>query len=256
MNVARPRFVILLTAALAALAFTAAPGAPATPTPLIGHFDSVSVSSQQVVLHGWAADTRRPHTSIAVRYSVTDAATNAAVQNGAAIAHDPRPDAGAVYPAIGPQHGFNAVVYLAAERDRICVWAVDPTARADQPLGCLTVVVPADRPATGHLDSVTVAPNAHIAVTGWTFDPDTVGTRTSVIVLLGGRTIPPAFSAVSIPAGTARPDVAIVYPGAGPLHGFHTSLPARPGTYPVCVLATDTYLYGATTLLGCRTVTV
>jgi len=233
----------------------AAPGQSnaVTPNPaLTGHLDSVTALPGQVKLSGWAADTATPRVPINVSYSV---GSGAGAHTGAARAHDLRTDVGQAFPNLGNYHGFTVTVYVSPGTYPVCAWALDPTGGPSRPIGCQTARVPVDRSARGHLDVVRSIGANHIQVAGWAVDDDTVTTPVSVGIYLGG-TAGHAYSAVSATANQSRPDVAAVFPAIGPNHGFSATIAARPGTFPVCVYANDSYIFGAATLLGCLNVTV
>jgi hypothetical protein len=220
---------------------------------LVGHLDSATGAVGQVVLRGWAADTRVPHSSVDIRYSIRFG--QRAVTSGAYIAHQLRPDVGAAFPALGSGHGFVLTLFLPASTYTACVGVVDPRGGPDKPIGCAAFTVLANHPAGGHLDSVTAAPNAHVRVTGWAADPNTPATPSTVGVFVGG-TAGHAFTSSSAVANLPRSDVFAKFPSLGPNHGFDVTLPARPGTFPVCVYANDTYQFGYSVLLGCLSATV
>lgn len=86
-----------------------------------------------------------------------------------------------------------------------------------------------------------------VRVKGWVIDPDTTGALT-VSVQYGSST----YTTV---ARLSRPDVAAVYPSAGPLHGFDVTLPAGAGATTVCVTARNVG-QGSDLAFPCRGVTV
>lgn len=237
-----------VAAALVLAQQSGAAGATAA-SPLVGHLDSVSVATGEVVLHGWAANLKTPHVSAHIRYTIGAAAS------GRWLAHDPRPDVAVAFPALGGQHGFNVPVYVAPGSYLVCATINEPAAGPAKSLGCVRANVPADHAPNGHVDAVRSVGNSHIEVKGWTSDPDTPTTPTSIGIFVGGQ---PGHAFVSYPAvaNKSRPDVAAAFPALGPLHGFDVTVAARPGTYPVCIVANNNYMYGAPRLLGCVTVKV
>jgi hypothetical protein len=159
------------------------------------------------------------------------------------------------YPSLGDRHGFNVPVYVPPGSYPVCVTIEVPGAGPAKSLGCLRVTVPADHAPLGHLDAVRSVGNSRIEVMGWTFDPDTATTPSTIGIYVGGP-FGSAFVAYPARADQPRLDVASVFPGVGPLHGFDVTVAARPGTYPVCVYGDNNYIYGAPLLLGCLTVTI
>ena len=99
----------------------------------------------------------------------------------------------------------------------------------------------------GHVDSVTPGPSK-VTATGWTIDPDS-SAPILVQMYIDGRTNALTW------ANQARPDVAAVYPTAGPNHGFTLTMPATPGAHTVCLYAINTGP-GISRPLGCRAVNV
>jgi hypothetical protein len=239
--------------AAASLALIAPPSGAATNRAPIGHLDAVRAEPGGVRIIGWAADPDAPHTSLDLMVNLGPAAGEG---DFAWIAHDPRPDVAKVYPALGQYHGINLFYATKPRAFSVCVAALDSTGGPSTPLGCVQVNVPAELSAIGHLDSVRSVGNNHITVTGWGADQDTPDRAVSINVLLGSRELWRAFNGVRLSANQPRPDIVGVYPALGPNHGFLLTVAARPGTYPVCAWAFDTYINGGSTLLGCLTVTV
>lgn len=237
----------------AAFAVTAMPAGASTNHAPIGHLDAVRAEPSGVRVIAWAADPDSPHSSLPLLVKLGPAAGASDV---AWIAHDPRPDVAKAYPAFGQYHGLNLFIATKPQAFSVCVAAYDSAGGAVTPLGCRQVNVPAEHSAIGHLDSVRSVGGNHITVSGWGADQDTPDRAVSINVLLGSRYINGAFNAIRLSANEPRPDVAAVHPALGPNHGFSLTVAARPGTYPVCAWAFDTFVYGGFTLLGCITVTV
>jgi len=244
--------------AAASLALIAQPSGAATNRAPIGHLDAAVLHGATVTLTGWAGDLDTPHNSIDVRAVFTpDVGTTRDSSTTTRIAHDQRPDVAAVYPALGPNHGFSfSVDSYRAIKSTVCLYGLDLHAGPSGLLGCQTITFTRDHPAIGHLDSVQSVGNSHIEIRGWGADQDTPADAASINLLLGGWD---GHDYNNIPGKAAlpRPDVAVVYPNLGPNHGFDVTVAARPGTYPVCAYVFDTLInhYGGTSL-GCITVTV
>lgn len=252
------RWVTAGTALVAAagtvmLAFAGMPAAAATNHAPVGHLDAVRAEPGGIRIVGWAADPDTPHNSIDLTITLGSAAGEG---NFIWIAHDPRPDVAKVFPAFGQYHGINLFRATKPRAFPVCVSALDSAGGPATSLGCLQVTVPAEHSAIGHLDSVRSVGNNHITVTGWGADQDTPNQAVSINVLLGSRFDWQAFNAVPLRASQPRPDLTSGYPALGPNHGFSLTVATRPGSYPVCAWAFDTYLNGGSTLLGCTTVTV
>ncbi len=88
-----------------------------------------------------------------------------------------------------------------------------------------------------------------VRVVGYAIDPNSPHASVPITIMIGTEQ-----SALS--ANVVRPDVAAMYPSAGPVHGFDQVLPTQnTGTVEVCAHASNLGA-GANTVLGCSTVTV
>lgn len=107
----------------------------------------------------------------------------------------------------------------------------------------------------GWLDSVTSTINGKITVTGWAFDRDSLSSKLSIHVYVGG----PAGSGAPcycITANTSRADVNRVYPGVGGYHGFNKTIKvSKTGTQTVYVYAINVG-GGTNVCIGSKTVTI
>jgi hypothetical protein len=105
---------------------------------------------------------------------------------------------------------------------------------------------PAGNPPSpiGNLEAAATNYVGGVEVSGWTFDPNTVG-PIEVRVYING-----AFAGSAMANGS-RPDVGAVYPGYGPNHGYAFIVPsgAGPGAQ-VCTYGIN-FGPGANTTLGC-----
>ncbi len=141
-----------------------------------------------------------------------------------------RPDVGKAYATDGV-HGFDVVITgLAIGTRKICTYAINAGAPADNTLlGCKSVTVAGGTPF-GAFDSASGLPDGRIAVSGWAIDPDTTS-AIAVHVYIDGR-------AQEIIADAPRPDVGRSFPGFGDNHGFAATFSGfAPGERSVCVYA-------------------
>ena len=100
-----------------------------------------------------------------------------------------------------------------------------------------------DRTPFGGVNAPTTQPGA-AEVRGWSIDPDTTAAIHVTLTVDGAvRT--------QVLASVSRPDVAAVYPGYGPLHGFDVSLALPVGVHSVCAYGDNVVGGVANTLLGC-----
>jgi uncharacterized protein YkwD len=111
---------------------------------------SVKASGNTLSIEGWAWDPDVPARPIDVHIYVDDAAF-------AVRASLPRPDVAATTPGAGPNHGFKAVVNVAAGRHRVCAYGIDSTGPSggNTKLGCREVVVRQPRPSAPSTTSTT-----------------------------------------------------------------------------------------------------
>jgi hypothetical protein len=205
-----------------------------------GRMDGLSADQFQVRVHGWAldADTGAP---IDVQVYVDGRPTQTVT------ASDPRPDVAAVYPAAGPNHGFDTTLVVPSGRHTVCVHGVNVLGGpGNRLLACREVVVAQGRTMPfGRLDSVTTV-NRITAVHGWVVEPDSPTAPATVRFSLDGRLSGPVV------AREPRPDVAAAFPGAGPEHGYtgHFVLPR--GWHTVCAYGFNEGAGTGSTNLGCR----
>lgn len=99
----------------------------------------------------------------------------------------------------------------------------------------------------GDVNSV-VATVGGAAIGGWAFDPDT-SDPIQVQIHVDG------VYHSAIVANQNRPDVAAVFPGRGPNHGYSTSIALAGGLHSVCIYGVNVGP-GSNSLIGCRSVSV
>lgn len=131
----------------------------------------------------------------------------------------------------------------------------DPSIAGHLLIDWATVYQPVNRATTapgmtgnplGVVDSITSTPGK-VTVTGWTFDPDSTD-PIPVHAYLNGVGTP-------FVANLPRPDVAAVFPGSGPNHGFSVTVPVTTlGPQTACMYGINVGP-GTNTLIGCPTVT-
>ena len=204
-----------------------------------GNLEAATGVPGGVSVQGWAID---PDTAAPIQVHVyVDAAAVALTADGA------RPDVGAAYPGAGPNHGFSSPLIGATPgRHQVCAYAINVGPGYTNPsLGCRTVTVPNTSPI-GNLETVTGVPGG-VSVQGWAIDPDTPS-PIQVHLYVDAAALP-------VTADGSRPDVAAVYPGYGPAHGYTAVLGATPGSHRVCAYGINVGP-GSNALLGCRTVVV
>lgn len=209
----------------------------------VGSFDSVSSSYGRISVSGWALDPDLPTTSLAVHFYVDG------VLASTATAARSRIDVGAVYPAAGAAHGFEATFDAALGTHTVCIYAINVgNGWVNPQLGCRTVDNQDAGAPKGAVDALTAQPGL-ISLRGWAFDPDTPAATVTVRVYSDG------VYAGALSAGQSRPDVATAY-AVGTEHGFSGTVPVAPGSHVVCVYAINVGLGITNPTLGCAELTV
>lgn len=199
----------------------------------IGRIDQVRVVPDGVHLLGWGLD-----------FDTTAAVQIVVLVDGVRhtfAASSPRPDVGDRYPPYGAGHGFDVVV--PAPATSLCVELVNIGPGANSSVGCPSV----DSNPFGHVDSLS-GRRGEVQIAGWAIDPNTADPVVihvySETGYLGGGT-----------AAIERRDVEARHPGYGSRHGFDLTISAPAGQHQICVYALNRGV-GATTRLGCRTLTI
>jgi gamma-glutamylcyclotransferase (GGCT)/AIG2-like uncharacterized protein YtfP len=227
------------TAPAAAVAGSSSTGVRSSGSDPFGQVDQVSVEPGTVTARGWAID---PDSAAAILVQVyLDARSHVVTRAGTA-----RPDVGSAHPWAGPDHGYSAALPAEPGAHRVCVYAINVGPGASTRLGCTTVSVPGHDPV-GRVDRWIVEPG-RVGAAGWAADADAAG---PVLVQMYVDSRDPVLAR----AGAARPDVATVYPWAGPDRGYTLDKDVTPGPHRVCVFAVNTGP-GTSRELGCRRVQV
>jgi hypothetical protein len=148
-------------------------------------------------------------------------------------------------PGASAEHGFVGTIPLPQGSYTACLWVSEPAGPAAN-AGCRTVVIPAQRPAASHLDSVTGGLGT-VAVAGWDLFPDVPSTSVGLAINIGASWY--SMTANSVNAGSLT-----AYPSAGSNHGFASTVAAPVGVDNVCIWTVEPS--GPAVNIGCRTVTV
>jgi hypothetical protein len=202
----------------------------------IGNVDALSVVNGAVQATGWAYDP--DNTASLVVWMTVDGVRTAAI-----LAHDPRPDVSAIYPAAGPHRGFTVRFAMSSGTHLVCAVAMNLGSGANRTLRCGALSV--DNNPRGSVDSVRLAPGG-VQVIGWALDPNTPS-PIRIMVYVDGAPVGLTY------ATQPRPDVASVFPYYGPGHGFVGLVPVKDGSHVVCVSALNAGL-GANATVGCRAI--
>ncbi len=204
-----------------------------------GNAEVIEAANGGVHVSGWAISPDGNPASITVSTGSTAVTLDATL---------PRPDVASVYPAFGPNHGFDAVVQAIGGTNTVCVTASSSSAATV--LRCQTVNVPGGGPI-GAFDNARGVPGSGgggpgIATVGWAIDPDT---NAPIAVHL----YPSSGPAIAVTASAPRPDVGNAFPLYGPNHGFNAFVPAASGSNGiVCAYAINVPGPAANPIVGCR----
>lgn len=210
---------------------------PVTPAPVVT-IDTVTANAGQVQVSGWAVNPDSP--TAGVNLAINFGSRWIQVTGGQANSAASSQVSGA-----GPNQGFTAQFDAPAGQQTFCLWA-NKTNGSPVMVGCRTVLVAAQRPAAGAIESATVSGNT-ITLTGWAVWPDSPSASVHLAANLGSNWTPISANQNNSAANTA-------YPGVGNAHGFSVTVPATTGTQTVCIWTTNPN--SGPTILGCRTVVV
>ncbi len=156
-----------------------------------------------------------------------------------------RPDVAAVH-GVTSTTGYRVDFPGFGGRVEVCAFVINKPSGANRNVGCRTAQLPSD--AIGSFDEAR-STSAGVKLRGWSLDPDTTG-AVQVHIYDNGRFVG------AHRAGEARPDIASVFTGFGPDHGFDVTLAeATNGDHQICVYAISIGP-GRNPNLGCRTVRV
>ncbi|WP_456789421.1 N-acetylmuramoyl-L-alanine amidase [Cellulomonas sp. P5_C5] len=201
-----------------------------------GVWDSVTTTATSLTVAGWAFD---PETADPIVVEVRVDGVLSTV-----LADKNRPDIGALYPAVGPRHGFSLKIPHAAGTVVVCLAAANVLNGTTVSLGCRTVTIRNQAPI-GSVDALVVT-RTGVVVTGWVLDPDT-SSSTQVHIYVDGVGTP-------LTADQPRPDIGAVF-GKGSAHGFTFTKALAAGDHEMCAYSIDS-AGGANTVLLCRPFTV
>jgi hypothetical protein len=212
-------------------------GYPAPPPPF-GNLDAATAAGVgQIRVRGWAID---PDTTAPIGVHVY---VNGAYA-GATTASRVRTDVAAVWPAWGPNHGFDVNIGASGGRNQVCAYAINVgPGTTNSPLGCAVVQLPGGNPF-GSVDAVTTVGPGQVRVRGWVVDPDTTA-PIEMHVYASGRYIG------ATTASRPRADVGAAFPAYGPNHGFDVTLNAPGGRTEVCAFGINVGSGTTNPRLGC-----
>ena len=204
-----------------------------------GSFDVAASVDGAINVAGWAID---PDTADPIDVHVYVDAKIA----GGTRADRARSDVGALFPASGPNHGFDASFAAAPGPHNVCAYAINDGPADHTFLGCKTMTVtPKDStPPVGAVD-VVARSNGNVRVAGWALDPDD-NAPIAVHVYVG-------TSGTAVTADRSRADVQAAL-NRGDRHGYDVTLPIPTNRTQVCVYGINNSGVGPNPLIGCRTV--
>jgi SpoIID/LytB domain protein len=206
-----------------------------------GGVSLASVTSRVATVTGWAVDPDT-HNPINVHLYVDG------VWAGATTAGlDGATQADAAYPGYGTLHGFSISANLSAGTHSLCAYAINVGQGTTNPLlGCVQIT--GDGNPIGNFERVTNTSAGWVA-SGWTIDPDS-NESIPVDVYVDGKL------AIRVTADGGRADIAAIYAGWGPAHGFNAPLTLTAGKHQICAYGINTGPGTTNPSLGCLTVHV
>jgi hypothetical protein len=212
----------------------------------VGNVEVISAEGRVVRVSGWAMDPDTPTASLEIHVYMNDGLAGVLTADGR------RDDVGVAFPGAGSAHGFSwESTADAPGNHRMCVFAINRDAGTRNPLlGCGVAPVSASLfMPFGTLDE-SIVDGRTVTMRGWSVDADSMAVPLEMHLYADG------VYRRAVTAGGARPDVAAVFPGAGPNHGYAGSFPLGPGAHTVCAYALNAGAGTIHPLLGCRAVTV
>jgi hypothetical protein len=199
-----------------------------------GSLDNAGQVPAGLQVSGWALDLNTTG-SVLVRAYVDNRHVADQIASGS------RPDIGNLYPAYGPNHGYNFLLQVAEGTHRVCVAVSNVGPGTSQALGCSTVTI-YNNPI-GALESATQVPGG-IQVSGYAIDFNAAG-PIAVRVYADGQYVAGAT------ASATRADVAARYPTAGAGHGYTVTVPFSSGSHVLCVYGMNVGPGTVNTRFGC-----
>lgn len=223
--------------------------ANSNPLSPIGHIDGVSNGPGSARISGWAFD---PETAdpISIHVYLGGPYDRGGTWGGAYVANSFNGWVGSTYPAYGNMHGFNIDVNGLTTPTQACLYVLNVGNGTNTILGC-PILIPQTGNPIGNFEAVT-ANGLRAAIQGWVIDPDSASPVT-IHVYTGGAYGTGTWAGQYI-ANADRQDIARAYPSYGSNHGIAVSLPIGIGTTPICLYAMDGQTSGASTFLGCKSV--
>ena len=209
-----------------------------------GNLEAASVSGAAISVSGWGLDPDSPLAPSAVHVFVDGG------YRKTLMADRRRDDVAGAFPGTGNQHGFSGDVLVGGGLHSVCAFVINSGIGTKNTLvGCRWVTLPGSASAPmGNPDTITPTATG-LVVSGWALDPDVLGATIDVHVYVDGR------GAGRAVADEQRPDVGVVFPEAGPRHGFSLAVPLSRGQHRVCVYGINVGAGVTNPLLACRDVT-
>jgi len=205
----------------------------------IGWVESLSVTPSGIRVQGWTIDPDRAG-SIDVLIWMEGFQLL-----GRVTADDARMPLDAVFPAYGPNHGFDTTVAIPDGVHNVCALAVGVGVGTNTMLSCRDVWVTSS--PFGFVETATSGVGG-LNVTGWSIDGDSTASP-AVHIWMDGTTFVGATN-----SDQRRADLGAIFPAYGDGHGFSASFTAAPGLHSFCMYALNAAGRGTTTPLGCRDV--
>ena len=187
-----------------------------------GTFEGVADAGGAVRVTGWTV-ANSDYQRAGIRVLID----NKIVYHG--LAERPRPDVQRVYPAFGPNTGFDVTVPALPGKRVVCVYGVDRRTGRDALIGMREIEV---QPPRGQTESIQVLPDGRVRLVGWAL-ANRANERGGIRIY--------ADQNVAYEGNTdvARPAIQATRPGAPSLIGFDVTLRIAPGKRLLCVWGLD-----------------
>lgn len=216
-----------------------------------GFLDSVGSATGQLIAAGWAANPNNPSESVQIH--VYDSGPSGTRGYAGFSAAGNRPDIAAAFAGYGAAHGYLvAIPSIEQGLHSVCSYAITTGGGAGHTLlGCRQVQV---RNAFGSYDTLSIS-GSTIVTSGWALNPNRPPEHVEIHIYDTSASGTRGYAGF-LSSGD-RPDVAAVYGGYGPDHGFKTQIPTvEKGRHDVCAYAITTGGGAGNTLLGCKSIIV
>jgi hypothetical protein len=215
----------------------------------LGAVELISRGPGSVKVDGWAFDPETA-TPISIHVYLGGPHDAGGTWGGAYSANLPNVFVSRTYPSYGPNHGFSFSFSQLGGSTQACIYAINVGAGSHTLIDC-PMMSPATGLPFGNFEGAWMS-GLSASVQGWLIDPDTVE-PVRVHAYIGGQYGVGRWGGEFF-ADRPRGDVTRYFPLYNNRRGLSALIPVGVGTTPVCLYAMDGQISGASTFLGCRSV--